>query len=173
LIFSRLLSATPWSVLIAMTPAESDVARTIRSSGSVQTPPSTGEYQTLHISGAVDSPHYTLKGRLSELSEPDDEIVLVDQKGGRTRKARQVLAESGFTKIWIPARISYQAALTSCKGLTMPGDSVSTEKQSVSATPITALACPSPAELELHSIHSTGYASHSSRVFNGTGIAHA
>jgi len=42
----------------------------------------------------------------------------------------------------------------------MLGYLVLTEKQSVLATPIPALAGPGPAELGLHSIHSTDYASH-------------
>jgi len=46
----------------------------------------------------------------------------------------------------------------------MPGYLDLTEKQSVSATLIPAQAGPGPAELGLHSIHSTGYASHSSRA---------
>gem|GEM_PF-6292908 len=45
---------------------------------------------------------------------------------------------------------------------------VLTEKQSVSATPIPALAGPGPAEFGLHSIHSYGYASHCSPAFIGT-----
>jgi hypothetical protein len=43
-----------------------------------------------------------------------------------------------------------------------------TEEQSVSATLIPALAGPGSAELGLHSIHSTGYASHSSLAFIDT-----
>jgi hypothetical protein len=42
------------------------------------------------------------------------------------------------------------------------------KKQSVSATPIPALAGPGPAALGLYSIHSYGYASHSSPAFIGT-----
>ncbi len=42
------------------------------------------------------------------------------------------------------------------------------EKQPVSVTPIPARAGSGPAELGLHSIHSYGYASHSSPAFIGT-----
>ncbi len=50
----------------------------------------------------------------------------------------------------------------------MLGYLVLTEKQSVSATPIRVLADPGPAEIGLHSIHSTGYESHLSPAFIGT-----
>ncbi len=43
-----------------------------------------------------------------------------------------------------------------------------TNKQAVLETPIPALAGPGTAELELHSIHSYGYASHCSPSFTGT-----
>ena len=50
----------------------------------------------------------------------------------------------------------------------MPRNLVLIEKQSVSATPIPALAGPGPDALGLHSTHSYGYASHSSPAFIGT-----
>lgn len=60
---------------------------------------STGEYSTIHIAGSLNIPHYTLEDRLGELPEPDSEIVLVDQKGGRARAARQTLTDAGYTNI--------------------------------------------------------------------------
>lgn len=62
---------------------------------------STGEYSTIHIAGSLNIPHYTLEDRLGELPGPDSEIVLVDQKGGRARAARQTLSDAGFTNIRI------------------------------------------------------------------------
>lgn len=60
---------------------------------------STGEFSTIRIAGSLNIPHYTLEDRLGELPEPDSEIVLVDQKGGRARAARQTLSGAGYTNI--------------------------------------------------------------------------
>ncbi len=64
-----------------------------------------------------------------------------------------------------PACISHQAAMKLVKALPMIGYRVLTDKQTVSETPIPALASPGTAELGLHSIHSYGYASHCSPAF--------
>jgi len=58
-----------------------------------------GEFETIRIAGAVNIPHYQLDGRISELPDPSTEIVLVDQKGGRSRAARNILEAAGFENL--------------------------------------------------------------------------
>lgn len=60
---------------------------------------STGEFDTIHIASALNIPHFNLKDRLGELPDPGSEVVLVDQKGGRARQARTILADAGFTNV--------------------------------------------------------------------------
>ncbi|MFC1680562.1 rhodanese-like domain-containing protein [Pseudomonadota bacterium] len=62
---------------------------------------SAGEFETIHIAGARNIPLYLLEERLAELPGPDEEVVLVDQKGGRSRAARRILLDAGFTNVRI------------------------------------------------------------------------
>lgn len=62
---------------------------------------SAGEFETIHIAGARNIPLYLLEERLAELPGPDEEVVLVDQKGGRSRAARRILRDAGFTNVRI------------------------------------------------------------------------
>lgn len=62
---------------------------------------SAGEFETIHIAGAQNIPLYLLEERFAELPGPDEEVVLVDQKGGRSRAARRILLDAGFTNVRI------------------------------------------------------------------------
>ena len=58
------------------------------------------EFEAGHVPGAINMPHKALAGRLSEvLGFRDREMVLYCERGKRSKMARAVLLEAGFTSI--------------------------------------------------------------------------
>ncbi len=58
------------------------------------------EFAAGHIPGSVNIPYDALPDRLTELSvEPDEEIVVHCERGGRASSAEAVLRDAGYTRV--------------------------------------------------------------------------
>lgn len=58
-----------------------------------------GEYGDGGIDGSVNIPIQELAGRLDELGDKDQPIVVYCQSGGRSAMAKRVLEGNGFTEV--------------------------------------------------------------------------
>ena len=58
-----------------------------------------GEFAGGHIEGAVNIPIQELSGRMGELGDKEDQIVVYCQSGGRSAMAKRLLERNGFTKV--------------------------------------------------------------------------
>ena len=58
-----------------------------------------GEYQDGGIEGSVNIPIQELPGRLDELGDKDQPIVVYCQSGGRSAMAKRLLEGNGFTAV--------------------------------------------------------------------------
>ena len=57
------------------------------------------EFAEGHIDGAMSIPIQELAGRIAELGDRNDEIVLYCQSGGRSAMAKRLLERNGFTNV--------------------------------------------------------------------------
>lgn len=57
------------------------------------------EFEEGHIEGAINIPVEELQQRLGELN-PGDEILVYCRVGNRSRRAAQILADNGFSRIY-------------------------------------------------------------------------
>jgi phage shock protein E len=58
------------------------------------------EFESGHVPGALNVPHTELAGRLDGLGlEPERELVVYCERGGRARAAIAILEESGFRDV--------------------------------------------------------------------------
>ena len=58
-----------------------------------------GEFSGGHIEGAVNIPIQELSGRMEELGDKEDQIVVYCQSGGRSAMANRLLERNGFSKV--------------------------------------------------------------------------
>ncbi len=60
---------------------------------------SQGEYTDGGIEGSLNIPIQELSGRMEELGDKDDTIVVYCQSGGRSAMAKRLLEANGFTSV--------------------------------------------------------------------------
>lgn len=57
------------------------------------------EFSGRHLNGAVSIPVQELSGRMSELGDKTDDIVVYCQSGNRSAMAKRLLEANGFTSV--------------------------------------------------------------------------
>jgi rhodanese-related sulfurtransferase len=57
------------------------------------------EFSGRHLDGAISIPIQELSGRMGELGDKSDEVVLYCQSGSRSAMAKRLLESNGFTNV--------------------------------------------------------------------------
>ena len=76
-----------------------EARKLVASGGTLLDVRSPEEFSGRHLNGAVSIPVQELSGRMSELGDKTDDIVVYCQSGSRSAMAKRLLESNGFTNV--------------------------------------------------------------------------
>ena len=98
-VLAVLIVAVLWLKLSAVRISGSEARALVGDGALLVDVRSEGEYARGSIEGSVNIPIQELSGRLDELGDKEQEIVVYCQSGGRSAMAKRLLESNGFTQV--------------------------------------------------------------------------